>query len=77
MTITDTGKFIILQEQKVPQVPVLVLQLIGGLMPVPGRTNQYLEGPQYPPGPQYSYCGPSWCLLVLPSNKTSPLFVTS
>ena len=43
----------------------LVLQLVTNreLVSVPSRANQYVEGPQKenksPPGPQYSYCGPS------------------
>ena len=44
------------------RAPFLVLQLVsnGGLVSVPGRTNQYLEGPQY------QYWGPGG--LVGPSR---------
>ena len=37
-----------LKNKKYFRAPILVLQLVtnSGLVPVPGRTNRYLEGPQ-------------------------------
>ena len=60
----------------------LVLQLVTnrGQVSVPGRTNQYLEGPISTWKDHEGNIGvkldSSWSLLVLPGTDTSPLFVT-
>ena len=93
LLLSNDGNYLFLDDVQIHfknkryfQVPVFVFQLVTnmGLVSVPGRTNQYLEGLQqeynqysYHFEPQYLYLGRSKYKLVLPGTDTSPLLVIS